>query len=380
MKLFISYRSLDSDKVDALVARLRTLKNPDGTTTYYIWQDKTSIPVGQDWWQAIVQGIIDCDIFVYMISHESVTNINCRAELSYARKRNRPVIPIVLEGEYTYNTTTGKNDITFWEDVPAELSDGRFQFLFYEGVSFVQQLNLAVDRIRSLNLRDIPAPEPPDPRHANDASNDTTLIYDRACDYAWRLELDTAEKLFQRLIDWNDPLFAEDAHEWIVLLRGYQQLMRIDARRSARYKLKTLWPQYAQQFPKPFTPLFDPKGFQQRFNGDAQQQAAPPAQPPPAPAVVRSKPTSLNLMPGPFDWIEIPGGKVTLEAQRGFYGGGQTFEVPAFAIAKYPITNAQFARFIEAGGYNEQRFWTEAGWQQRQKDSWTEPRYWQDSE
>ena len=81
--------------------------------------------------------------------------------------------------------------------------------------------------------------------------------------------------------------------------------------------------------------------------------------PSPGVAVGRGGRGVRDVLPAPFEWIEIPG--------------------KGFSIAKYPLTNAQFARFIEAGGYNEQRFWTEAGWQQRQQDSWTEPRYWQDS-
>ena len=34
-----------------------------------------------------------------------------------------------------------------------------------------------------------------------------------------------------------------------------------------------------------------------------------------------------------------------------------------YLISRYPITNAQFAVFVEAGGYRERRYWTEAGWQ-----------------
>jgi formylglycine-generating enzyme required for sulfatase activity len=52
--------------------------------------------------------------------------------------------------------------------------------------------------------------------------------------------------------------------------------------------------------------------------------------------------------------------------------------VPAFCIAKYPITNAQFAQFIEAGGYAERQWWTDSGLRLRESKNWTEPRYWQD--
>lgn len=54
-----------------------------------------------------------------------------------------------------------------------------------------------------------------------------------------------------------------------------------------------------------------------------------------------------------------------------------------FRIGKYPVTNAQFRRFVRAGGYGENggrrpAWWSEAGWKQRQQRDWTEPRYWDD--
>ncbi|MFQ5576287.1 MAG: SUMF1/EgtB/PvdO family nonheme iron enzyme [Anaerolineae bacterium] len=39
----------------------------------------------------------------------------------------------------------------------------------------------------------------------------------------------------------------------------------------------------------------------------------------------------------------------------------------AFKIGKYPVTKGQYARFIEAGGYNDRRWWTEAGWVAKEK-------------
>ena len=70
---------------------------------------------------------------------------------------------------------------------------------------------------------------------------------------------------------------------------------------------------------------------------------------PPKPA----PPHSIALMPAPFDWIEIPG--------------------KGYSIAKYPVTNAQFAKFIEAGGYENEHWWTDTGWTQRKQGGWTEP-------
>src|SRR5260221_10255177 len=42
--------------------------------------------------------------------------------------------------------------------------------------------------------------------------------------------------------------------------------MRLDVRENTRYKIPALWLAYTKQFPKPFITLFDPKGFQERFN------------------------------------------------------------------------------------------------------------------
>jgi formylglycine-generating enzyme required for sulfatase activity len=50
-------------------------------------------------------------------------------------------------------------------------------------------------------------------------------------------------------------------------------------------------------------------------------------------------------------WVNIPAGQVRLE------GHASTFEIPAFKIAKYPVTNQQFAAFIHDGGYTDQRWW-----------------------
>ena len=40
--------------------------------------------------------------------------------------------------------------------------------------------------------------------------------------------------------------------------------------------------------------------------------------------------------------------------------------LPGYSISRYPVTNAQYAAFVAAGGYQERRCWTEAGWQWRE--------------
>jgi formylglycine-generating enzyme required for sulfatase activity len=78
-----------------------------------------------------------------------------------------------------------------------------------------------------------------------------------------------------------------------------------------------------------------------------------------------------------FSWVEIPGGRGTMATDE----SGVALSIPeqTYRMAKYPVTNAQYAVFIEAGGYSTERWWTAQGWQTRQAEKWTQPRYWTDA-
>lgn len=101
------------------------------------------------------------------------------------------------------------------------------------------------------------------------------------------------------------------------------------------------------------------------------------------------KSSSMNLLPQPFAWIPIPEGKVTLTS-GGYLDKDTTFTVPAFEMAKYPCTNAQFKLFMDAGGYTEKLWWTADGWQakldgwdyqggwKKMGKAWIQPRLWGD--
>jgi formylglycine-generating enzyme required for sulfatase activity len=76
-------------------------------------------------------------------------------------------------------------------------------------------------------------------------------------------------------------------------------------------------------------------------------------------------------------WVEIPGGQVTLE-HRNARAAPTRFDVVAFAIARYPVTNVQYTVFVEAGGYSNRAWWTDNGWAAKEKNGWTEWRYCRD--
>jgi iron(II)-dependent oxidoreductase len=50
--------------------------------------------------------------------------------------------------------------------------------------------------------------------------------------------------------------------------------------------------------------------------------------------------------------------------------------VDSFFIDTTPVTNAEYAEFVLAGGYDDRRLWTEAGWEHRTTAKLTGPRFW----
>jgi formylglycine-generating enzyme required for sulfatase activity len=79
----------------------------------------------------------------------------------------------------------------------------------------------------------------------------------------------------------------------------------------------------------------------------------------------------LGLLGDPRDLDDIvfvPGGPFAMGGRKQDEGiwddelPQHTVEVADFCISRYPVTNVQYARFVEAGGYGERRYWTEAGW------------------
>ena len=66
-----------------------------------------------------------------------------------------------------------------------------------------------------------------------------------------------------------------------------------------------------------------------------------------------------SILHSPFEWCHVEGGNGILENATQ-YGGtpGGTFQVGDFAIAKFPVTNVQYERFLEnSDGFSNPRWW-----------------------
>ena len=73
-------------------------------------------------------------------------------------------------------------------------------------------------------------------------------------------------------------------------------------------------------------------------------------------------PRSEVLDPLQIEWIEIPAGPFIMGGDKYDREKPQhIFELPTiYRIARYPITNAQFQRFVDEEGYTHATYWTEA--------------------
>ncbi|MDN5750306.1 MAG: ergothioneine biosynthesis protein EgtB, partial [Pseudonocardia sp.] len=54
-----------------------------------------------------------------------------------------------------------------------------------------------------------------------------------------------------------------------------------------------------------------------------------------------------------------------------------TVDVPAFWIDTAPVTNGAYAEFVDAGGYDDPRLWSEEGWRHRTAEGLVAPQRWE---
>jgi iron(II)-dependent oxidoreductase len=105
--------------------------------------------------------------------------------------------------------------------------------------------------------------------------------------------------------------------------------------------------------------------------------ALPVAAPGPADADAWAPADALGLPPE----VLVPGGPFTMGTSDEPWAldnerPAHRIDVPPFSLDTVPVTNAAYAGFIADGGYDEQRWWTPAGWQHRQQAGLAAPRFW----
>ena len=103
----------------------------------------------------------------------------------------------------------------------------------------------------------------------------------------------------------------------------------------------------------------------------------------PAPSWLSGPPSAPeDLLGNPARDVAIPGGRVAIGASRDepFVLDNEKWahpvEIEPFAIARAAVTQAQFAEFVEDGGYGRPELWNARGWRWKQSSGCEAPVYW----
>jgi gamma-glutamyl hercynylcysteine S-oxide synthase len=75
----------------------------------------------------------------------------------------------------------------------------------------------------------------------------------------------------------------------------------------------------------------------------------------------------LSPLDGEDGWIEVPAGSFAMGAGEGGFAYDNErprheVQLPAFRIARRPVTNATWMSFSEGGGYERREWWSDEGW------------------
>ena len=124
-QIFISYSRVDRPFVDNFLPLLHEVYGYSS-----IWFD-AELHGGQVWWDEILSQIARCDIFVFLMSNESLASTYCLAELAEARRLGKLILPVQIRAR-----TTIPDDLTtiHYVDLSQGVGDVRGMNRFHAAV------------------------------------------------------------------------------------------------------------------------------------------------------------------------------------------------------------------------------------------------------
>ena len=87
MRIFVSYARVDKP-VCHQVAQLLNI--------HEVWFDQR-LYAGQNWWREILDRLNWCEVFIYLLSPESVSSTYCRREFQIAVASNKAILPVLID-------------------------------------------------------------------------------------------------------------------------------------------------------------------------------------------------------------------------------------------------------------------------------------------
>lgn len=367
MRLFVSYSHDDQAWVYDFWRALQE------QTNYHIWLDRRLVPAS-DWWQTILQNIEECDCLIAVLTPRALESMFCAAELDYALALNKPILPLLLKQC----------------DYPDKLNLRHIQYEYIGGVPMDRVLLRVTFALGELRMKvasgtyppqHAPRPEVPTPKPSH--TEHSFEVFAMAEEAAVHGNPSLALELFHQIALTDPGGLGLAASQRMVEVRlaydreiAYSQVLRLASTPATQRGAVVAWQVYVKQYGLDY----DPNGLAQLLSSYVRASAHDTAAflaitPAPEPPTQQPIPSD-HILPSPLSWCDIPAGRVTLEAGGYVPQGGLTVEVAPFQIAQYPVTVGQYARFVEAGGYDNQVYWTKEGWNWRILKGIERPRFW----
>lgn len=334
MKLFISYARVDKAFCVQIANHL---------DIHEIWYDDR-LYAGQNWWKEILRRLEWCDIFIYLLSPDSVSSPYCRQEFEIARKLNKPIMPILIDKDAVIPEKL--RDVQY-ADMSGGLTTDSIRILYNALYIVEREMRLDPDpgsgggRLRTSEM-------------ALPVENPTTII-GRAAEAMDDGKFDQAVFLLKQAREsgFKSPYIdieallkeAEIGLDEQTKKKAVELEYRTIAELIRRKRTRRLGCEAFMSFRRSY-PNYDPYNLAPICEAEMfRDQQLPGIQT--VPGAAKPEPRLPQGFALPLlEWREIPA-----LANNGKSSG-------AFSISRYPITNAQYETFLrDPDGYRNPRWW-----------------------
>lgn len=149
-QIFISYSRVDKSFLDSLYQKLGTMYGHNN-----VWHDGKMIGSNtQSWWDQILDQIASCDVFIYVLTNESVQSAYCQAEFTEARRLQKQITTVQARDR---TKLTDDLETIHYIDMKGGVNDGEALTQLYRSINWAMT---NIQRVRPKPLWDSPTPQP----------------------------------------------------------------------------------------------------------------------------------------------------------------------------------------------------------------------------